>query len=685
MLTADKRDKSALIVCLSALLGATLSGCASIGSPGGGLYDEAPPVLRSSDPKDGGTNVSKQKISLHFNENVKLNNVMDKLTVSPPQEKSAVVQSNAKNVTIELQDSLRPNTTYSIDLADAVQDNNEGNPMEGLSLLFSTGDHIDSMQIAGFLLNAEDLEPITGAYVGIYRLFEPDGSACIKDSVTAESLGDSLFMRYPFERAGKTDAYGAFKILGCAPGTYKLFALTDGNGNYKYDLTSENIAFVDTLIVPSMENRQKADTVWADSQVATARDSSALGTTERTIDTIRYSGYIDYKPTGLVLLSFNEGKKNRYLDDCSRPDSIHINVRFAAGMDSLPKLTFLTPDSLRVEGDSVLICEPNATLDTLSYWIKDSVLYCADTLLLEMTYLHTDTSGLDVPCTDTISLLKPIVRTQTNAKQDEPKKGKGRRRRKNDKADEDSVPKVVITYMELKQVYGQTLDIGKKPRFEVSAPLAECDTRNLHLQRQQDSLWIDMPLQWVPDTIHPRRFTLLADPHFNPATAYRLTADSAAMKDIYGQPLNSTTIEFKERSIDDYGHILFYIQGVTDEAFVQLLSTKDQPIQQAKVQNGQAKFVHVPTGSYFARLVVDSNRNGKFDTGNLQLHQQPEQVYYLNLKLEIRATWNYTQTWDVTATELTKQKPEEVKINKPKEKKEKVSKNEEYLRKLGKI
>ena len=602
-----------------------LTGCASMGSPGGGLYDETPPVLRLSEPADGAVNVSKKKITMRFDENIKLNNAMDKMTVSPPQEKSPVIMSNAKTLTIELGDSLKPNTTYSIDLADAVQDNNEGNPMEGLSLLFSTGDHIDSMMISGYLLNASDLEPITGAFVGIYNADETD----------------SVIVNKPFERAGKTDAFGAFKILGCAPGRYRLYGLKDGNTNYMYDLASEDVAFLDTLVEAS-------------------RDSMPV-----------------------LLFSFNEGKLTRYLDDCSRPDSVHISVRFATRMDSLPQLNFLLPNSQMVCGDSVLVAEINPTHDTLSYWIRDSLFYSSDTLSLALSYLYTDTAGVDVLRTDTIQLQKPVQRVADKKPQTNEKKGSGKRRR-GKKADNDSVPQPSVVYMSLRQIAGQTLDIGAKPRFEVSAPLDSLHAEGLHLNYKKDSLWIEMPCRWVPDSLHPRRYTLLAEPHFTPQFEYQLVVDSAAMRDIYGNPVNRTVLNFKEKSNEDYAHLLFSIVNVDEPAFVQLLDGKDRVVQQAQVIDHQAKFVHVPAGTYFARMVIDRNQNGLFDAGDFFKRIQPEKVYYLNAQLQLRANWTVQQTWNPTEVPVLQQKPQEVKINKPKEQKEKKSKNEEYLRKLGK-
>ncbi|MBP5344979.1 MAG: Ig-like domain-containing protein [Bacteroidales bacterium] len=617
---------------MTALTSVYFVGCASIGSPGGGLYDETPPVLRNSEPGEGATRVKKQKITMHFDENIKLNDALKKLTVSPPQEKSPIILSNAKTLTIELQDSLKPNTTYSIDLGDAVQDNNEGNPMESLSLLFSTGDVIDSLQISGYLLNAADLEPITGAYVGIYN--EEDNT-----------LGDSIFMQRPMERAGKTDAYGAFHILGCAPGKYRLFALTDENTNFRYDLTSENIAFSDSLISPSADSMQ------------------------------------------VLMLAFNEGKVNRYLDNCVRRDSIHIDIRFAARMDSLPILSFIGNDGSLTPANSLLIAEINPTRDTLSYWIRDSLYYQSDTLLLSLTYMFTDTTGLDVPRTDTLSLYKPVQRAQTDKKEDKKEKKGGMKRllRKKEENKNDSTPALpAINFITIRQIAGQSLNIGDKPRFEISSPIDSIHLERLHLQYKQDTLWKDLAIDWVPDSLHPRRYTLLARPHYTPGTTYQLVVDSAAMKDIYGNPNDRTILGFKEKSNEEYAHLLFTIEGITEPAFIELLNAKDLPVQSAPVKEGQAKFVHVNPGQYFARLVIDKNGNGLFDTGNLGEHRHPEPVYYLHAPLKLRANWTIQQNWNPTELPLLQQKPEEVKINKPKEKREKASKNEEYLRKHGK-
>ena len=153
------------------------------------------------------------------------------------------------------------------------------------------------------------------------------------------------------------------------------------------------------------------------------------------------------------------------------------------------------------------------------------------------------------------------------------------------------------------------------------------------------------------------------------------------MHDIYGHPVDSNAMSFSEKKSDEYAHLLVNVQGVEGEAFVQLLNEKDNPMQQVSVKNGQARFPQAPVGKCYVRLVEDRNGNGIFDVGSLDGRIQPENVFYLPKMLEMRENWDYSETWNVRATELDKQKLDELKQNKPKEKKEKKSKNEEYLEK----
>ena len=144
-------------------------------------------------------------------------------------------------------DTLKPNTTYTIDFSDAIEDNNEGNPLYDFAFTFSTGDHIDSMAVAGTLLNAADLEPVKGMLVGLHA-----------------NLQDSAFTTLPFDRVGRTDSRGRFSIRGVAPGEYRIYGLMDGDQNYRFSQPSENIAYNDSLVIPTCEQRMRQDTMWID-------------------------------------------------------------------------------------------------------------------------------------------------------------------------------------------------------------------------------------------------------------------------------------------------------------------------------------------------------------------------------------------------------------------------------------
>lgn len=145
-------------------LGAMLYSCASIGRPDGGPYDETPPRFIGSTPAAGALNNERTKISLMFDEFIKLEKATEKVVVSPPQIQQPEIKASGKRIQVNLLDSLKPNTTYTIDFSDAIVDNNEGNPLGNFAFTFSTGTEIDTMEVAGTMLDASNLEPIKGIH-----------------------------------------------------------------------------------------------------------------------------------------------------------------------------------------------------------------------------------------------------------------------------------------------------------------------------------------------------------------------------------------------------------------------------------------------------------------------------------------------------------------------------------------
>ena len=225
-----------------------IAACASIGSPDGGPFDETPPVFLGSNPEPRALGVTDKRVTLEFDEFIKIEKAAEKVVISPPQMTQPIIKTNGKKIVVQMDDTLKANTTYSIDFSDAIVDYNEGNPLGNFAFLFSTGEQIDTLAVSGTVLNAANLEPVKGILVGLHS-----------------DLADSAFVTKPFDRVSRTDADGRFTICGIAPGTYRAYALQDANQNYAFDQKNEMVAFLDSLVVPYTEVRMHQDTTWVDS------------------------------------------------------------------------------------------------------------------------------------------------------------------------------------------------------------------------------------------------------------------------------------------------------------------------------------------------------------------------------------------------------------------------------------
>ena len=285
--------------------GLLLVACASIGTPDGGRYDEEPPYVVKSRPQDRATGVLTKKIRIDFNEYIKLENANEKIIISPAQLEPANVRAEGKQIRVDLYDSLKANTTYTIDFSDAVEDNNEGNPMGNYTFSFSTGDVIDTMEVSGHVLAAADLEPVKGILVGL---------------IPCDSLwDDSLFRKTPLLRLGRTNGSGHFTIKGVKEGRYRCFALKDGDGNFCFSQKSEMIAFDTAVVVPTVWTENHADTIWRDSLH---------------VDTVLYTPRPKYGPDNLILRAFLEEGQERHFLKSERPLPDWFRLYFTAPLDS---------------------------------------------------------------------------------------------------------------------------------------------------------------------------------------------------------------------------------------------------------------------------------------------------------------------------------------------------------------
>lgn len=594
-------------LALYVLAGALAMSCANRGGgPQGGPKDELPPVPMNSKPANGARNFGKQQIEIVFDEIVLLEKAYEKVVVSPPQNKAAVVKAYGKKVVVGLTDSLRPDCTYIVDFADAIVDNNEKNPLKDYYFTFSTGNKLDSLMIGGTVLDACTMNPVEGILVGVHT-----------------NHADTAFVKQPFDRIAKTGSDGRFWLKGLPAGSYRIYALNDQNGNYRYDQPTETVAFSDSIIVPDIDFVEELDTVWSDSA---------------TIDTV--VAHIHPKYTnGIVLRSFTTDFKRQSFVKAARPEQHKMILYFTASVDSLP---IVKP--LNFTMDSSCLLQQNATRDTLTYWFADTLVWQTDTLAYELTYQKTDSLNKLVWQTDTL-------RTVFRRKKENDKQNSRHRR------EEDSKSKK-IEFLKIGTNVSSAFDLYNPVRLTFEMPTVFDSARRVVVEQKIDTVWrtVDASLHRTDalGTAYEIRYAWL------PENSYRITIDSAAFVGLTGIHTNKMEQTLSVKSLESYATFYLIMENLQGNEVVELLD-KNETVLRTVQAKPETVFEYLNPGDYFLRLFVDANGNGVWDTGSFAEHRQPEEVFYFPYKLTMRAFWDVEETWNYRhGLPITQQKPKEL-------------------------
>lgn len=624
-----KKVASLELLPLSLLIVAILASCASIGNPSGGPRDEDPPRFVRANPAPNSVNVSRNRIDIEFDELVNVKDAFSKVVVSPPSKSTPRVSSLGRRVSVQFTDTLLPNTTYTIDFSNAIEDNNEANKLQGFSYTFSTGPEIDTLAISGMVLSADALEPQQGMLVGVYS-----------------NLSDTALTTLPFERLAKTDDRGRFTIAGLAPGEYRIFAVNDVDNDYHRANPEEAMAFYDMLLSPSAERVEATDTIF----------NLLTGA----VDTVVTRQRTRFLPNDVLLRSFESGYKSQFLTKYERVDSTRLSFIFNAPSDTLPTLDIVDRPGYK----DWAVVERSAHNDTLTYWLLPPSLVAIDSLRIAATYLRTDTAQRLSAVTDTLRFYMP--------------RQKGKKEEKKRKSEEaDTLPPVIPSLGF--RVTGSTAQEVYLPLFmEFDTPLTSLDTAAFHLETMVDSVWTPVPKEWRPvpaDSLSPRKLKI--EYPWDYATEYRLTVDTLAGTGIYGLVTAPLEHKFKTKSEDDYCALTFTITNFTDSvpAFMELVSTSDAPVKRVPVVNGTAKFQYLAPGKYYARIYEDFDGDGLYTTGDYALDRQPDYVYYYPKVINLKKNWEKSETWSVFDTAIDLMKPETLKKNKPENDKRSRSKS----------
>jgi hypothetical protein len=558
-----------------------LSGCAnSSRGPSGGPKDTIPPDLLGINPAYYTTNFKGKQVSFTFNEYVQFKDQNKQFIISPPLEKRPVLKIRGKQAIVEFASDLHDNTTYFIDFGTSVVDLNESNPAKYLSTVFSTGSVIDSMIYVGRLVDAFTLDPVEGSFVFLYE----------------EDIDSIPYLKNP-NALTRSDKDGVFVIKGLKPIDYKIVAVDDLNGNYKYDGGGERIAFSNTLV-----------------QTMRINDS----------DTLTY-GELP------MLKMFSENLRRQFLSSYKQPEKRQIELIFN---QINPEIISFDVENLTTND---FIIEHSRWNDTLRYWIKNQTV--PDSIKAVISYMKTDS----------LNQLSPTelnLKMELEEKEDAKTTQSNRNRKK--KEQEEDIEEIITPNI----ISNARTILEKNIRLSFKSPLITCDTTLLALYKFNDEgdKKEKINFKWMQDTLHIREYSIQAE--WKTSGKYELNVQPYAFTDIYGLSNDSIVITFETANPDKYSSITVNLNNADGTYIVQLI--KDKNVLSQKIASGEGKLVfrYLDAAKYRIRIIEDKNNNGIWDAGLYLQKLQPERVGFVKFsdnsdELDLRASWDIEQMVDI--------------------------------------
>jgi hypothetical protein len=579
-----------------------VNNCAKIGTITGGPKDEDPPEMLGSIPPINSTNFKEKKIIIFFNEFLQLKDINQQFNISPPFKKKPLIWLKGKSIVIQYSDTLKENTTYTLNFGNSITDNNENNVLQNFEFSFSTGNFLDSLCIQGKILDAFTLKPNADQIIMMLYSNLAD-SAPIKDA--------PLY-------TGRTNKEGYFSINNIRQGIYKLYALKDKNFNLKYDAVSEAIGFIDTAIILDTGMISKLayikkiftpDTIKKDSLHKVSKADSLLFLKRE-----RNSITID-------MHTFNEKEQRLYIKDFTRKENKRLNIIFNRPLfnDSidLRLIYFRNLNWYQIE--------KTPKKDTIYAWITDTSLINIDTLRISVKFLgitkHGDTAWIN----DTVTF----------------RYIKGEKKLK--KKEEKIIEKMKINCLNS----GGDLDLNAEPVIEAQFPVSKIDPLYIQMTQKVDSVEFPRRFSVIPDEKYSRRFRI----HYawDEKSQYQLTILPGAFEDIYSLGSDTTIFNFNTQKLDYYGKLTIRLSGLNTPVIIQFLDNENVAYQKYVYQDGPVVFDYLVPKKYILKIIFDKNKDKEWTTGNFLKKIQPEEVIFYNNRNEInvRSNWDSEIMWNL--------------------------------------
>jgi hypothetical protein len=570
----------------------SVTSCANPGvGPSGGDKDSIPPVVVNSIPTQLQSQFTGKEMEILFNEYVVVDNISEKLVISPPLAKKPSVRTKGKSIIVKMEEDLIPDRTYSFDFGDGIKDYNEGNKMKSLRLVFSTGIQLDTLRISGFIYDAKSLMPAPNVLATLYSLDN-----------------DSVFKNLNPDFIARTDEKGYFLFDNLPEGCYKLYGLKDDDKNLKFSSANELIAFTDSMIIPTAHFVGKIDTVISGS------------------DTSISKGHTEFLPENLTLLLFPDDFYSQYLISSKRESNEKCLFVFNEPVTDSLKFGVVGYDSIKNWKE----IEYSQKLDSVSLWITDTTLAKKDTLLFSVKYPFTDTTGTTVMKTDTLKMLYSKPTQPTKLAKAKPSSGDN--------------------YFRFSNNLASNFDLNSNIKIEASSPVDSVGKGLFKLNEMiNDSTPAPLTYELKAVNGSKRKFQLVFPLKEN--TKYQLSLDTAVIKAISGIQNAGFSTKFSTQKKDFYGSVILSISGVEGKGIIQLVKNDKQESLVREIPYDQTKKTivldYLKPEKYLLKFISDLNGNGKWDTGKLSEKRQPEPVCYFEKELAIKSNWEIKESWQI--------------------------------------
>ncbi len=583
------RSVSGLLRTTAALLfaSALLSRCASMMTPTGGPRDTLPPVIVRMTPDNFQTDrplTGHGKIYIEFNEFVQLKDQQKEFFTSPQMKKKPTLTLRGRGVVIQLRDTLQPNTTYALNFGSALRDNNEGNPLNSMRYVFSTGPEIDSMILSGYTADAYKADSVSKSFIWFFPA----------DSVEDVAEYDSTIFKYKPAAIARAENNGIFIAQNLKPIPYRVYAVQDKNDNQMYEPGSDQVGFLDGTWNPA----ELPDfAIWYDS----------------------LRRYVSAEPQLYLRMFTDRMFRRQILSQSERPLQHKAMLYFGAARPRIERIRF---DS--IPDDGFIVDPQTAGRDTLALWFTVPSASLPDTIRGEITYFKHDSLNTLQEVTEPLKLAWRKIETKEEERERERLE---RERRKAEEAGEEWVEPKKPNPFAFKMPTSGEINPENHLTVDFDYPLARLDSAAVLLTlTRPDQTVEDVPVHFERDTAQLRRWYVRA-PWKNEGQ-YTLTLPEGAIEDIAGFRNDSIVGKYSVADPEKYAVVKIRVKGRDDTHYIIQLLDGNNALKQERrdVVPGEVQFNYVPAGEIKFRIIEDRNGNGKWDTGDVVLRRQPERA-----------------------------------------------------------